>query len=125
MDNYILLADDDDDDINFFKECFVEVCPNKLLLVAKNGREVLDLLATGILPYCIVIDLNMPLMNGQECLVEIRQQPVYDSSKVIILSTSNSDHDRKDCLAKGADEYFVKPGNFADLKSMIQEACNF
>ena len=123
-DKYILLAEDDEDDIEFFRDCFIEVCSQIKLLVARNGRKLMEFLSTGIVPYCIILDLNMPVMNGQDCLVEIRRQPILNNTKVVILSTSNSDYHRKDCLIKGADDYFVKPNNIDQLKRLVHHICN-
>ena len=120
----IILADDDEDDILFFQECFLEACPQKQLLVVKNGKELMDILGTGVQPASIFVDLNMPLMNGHECLVEIRSQAIFNSTKLMVLSTSNNEKDRKTCLAGGANNYFVKPNCMAQLRSIIKEVCS-
>jgi CheY-like chemotaxis protein len=119
----IILAEDDEDDVDFFEGALSECCDDFVLLVAKNGYELDQILQQNPSPYAIVLDLNMPLVSGKESLVKIRSQKGFDNIPVIILSTSNDLKDKQFCLSKGATDYLVKPGTFNGLKEMILKLC--
>ena len=74
--DYILitLADDDEDDRLFFTDAFDELKINTVVNTFKNGKELLDFLhhPESVLPNIIFLDLNMPILNGIECLKEIK-----------------------------------------------------
>jgi DNA-binding response OmpR family regulator len=120
----IILAEDDDDDVDFFKGALSECRDDFNLLVAKNGNELDHILKQHPSPYAIVLDLNMPLVSGKESLVKIRSQNAFDRIPVIILSTSNDIKDKQFCLLNGATDYLVKPGTYNGLKEMILKLCN-
>ena len=117
----ILVADDDEDDLELFKEAIAEVCPQLQLHEATDGLILMDKLKEIAPPDILFLDLNMPRMNGKECLVDIRQHTQFDATKIIILSTSSLKRDIEFCLANRADGYFVKPVTYEDLKLLIQE----
>jgi CheY-like chemotaxis protein len=68
----IVLADDDEDDRQFFEEALSDVHPNAVLTTAKDGEELIFILKNYHTPELIFLDLNMPRKNGIECLREIR-----------------------------------------------------
>ncbi len=116
----IFLADDDPDDREIFLEVISEVVPHVNATIAKNGKELMLLLnEKNVVPDIIFLDLNMPLMNGQECLVEIRNNDKLKNIPVIIYSTSWSREHIDDTFTKGANFYFPKPDSLTDLKTMI------
>ena len=120
----IILAEDDNDDVEFFEGALSECCHDCVLLVAKDGFELEKILLQNPSPFAIVLDLNMPLVSGKESLVKIRSQKVFDNIPVIILSTSNDLKDKQYCLDHGATVYLVKPGSYNGLKSVIQKLCD-
>lgn len=67
---HVLIADDDADDILLFESALMEACPELTLSKAENGIRLLDLLKNTALPDAIILDLNMPVMGGKECLVK-------------------------------------------------------
>ena len=70
----ILYIDDDIEDIEIFQDALLDVDPSIQLLTARNGRDALALLGTAdLLPNYIVLDINMPGMDGRSCLQEIRR----------------------------------------------------
>lgn len=117
---HIVLADDDEEDRDIFIEVINEVAPQVTVSTARNGRELMDML-TGMdtAPDIIFLDLNMPLKNGQECLVDIRSNAKFKTVPVIIYSTSRSREHIDDTFLKGANFYFPKPDSFGDLKTMV------
>ena len=73
----IFLVEDDKDDQDFFTEALNEIANTKLFAIASNGIEaLLRLKHSIILPDIIFMDINMPVMNGIECLVELTQNPL-------------------------------------------------
>src|SRR6266487_683666 len=90
-----LLADDDADDQQLFKEALNEIDKSIRCLTASSGEEALNKLKTDLkqLPDYIFLDLNMPRMNGLECLVEIKKTNTLKHIPVIIYSTSSAEKD--------------------------------
>src|SRR5687768_14961993 len=99
-----LLVDDDPDDTLLFKEVLHEVNSSVGFASAANGKAALSLLRSGTipLPQIIFLDLNMPLMNGKECLMEIKQDPELMHIPVIIYTTSSQSRDIEETMMGGA-----------------------
>ncbi len=76
---------------------------------ARNGREGLQALAVASLPELILLDWNMPEMNGFEMLHELRAEPHYSGIKVMMVTTETEMGEMSRALAAGADEYVMKP----------------
>ncbi|MCR6642974.1 MAG: response regulator [Sporocytophaga sp.] len=82
---------------------------------AYNGIEALDLLKGNNkipIPDIIVLDLNMPKMNGGEFLTELRKDNTFNNVKIFIMTTSNDDRDRSRGSEFGVTGYIIKPLNF-------------
>ncbi|MFG4003833.1 response regulator [Flavobacterium aquidurense] len=124
--NYnLLLADDDEDDCDFFKEALDELSFPAVLVTVNDGVQLMDFLASitaGDLPDILFLDLNMPRKNGHECLTEIREKEALKDLPVIIFSTSLDNEIVDKMYAKGATYYIRKPGEFAQLKKVIENA---
>ena len=121
--NMILLADDDEDDQEFLTLAFRKANANHQFCVANNGQEVLDILSTlpdGQLPCLIVLDLNMPVLDGSQTLEALEARPEYRRIPKVIFTTSASALDRERCLAKGATDYLVKPSNMSEFVKKVQ-----
>ncbi len=115
----ILYADDDADDQELLKEAFLQLETSARVHIVSSGKETLDFLKTthrNELPCLIVLDYNMPDLNGAEVLNKICGDTRYDKIPKIIWSTSNSDYYKQLCKEIGADYYFTKPQNFLDIK---------
>jgi len=121
---HIILADDDEEDVEMFQTALDETCPRNEVTVAADGDKLLNLLEKLPVPDAIVIDLNMPCKSGKQCLQVIRSQKQYDRTPVIILSTSKLEADMQYCLSKGATQYFVKPKNFIGFKTLARNICS-
>ncbi|MES2649256.1 MAG: response regulator [Bacteroidota bacterium] len=117
----ILIADDDPDDLGLFKSALMEIAPHSTLLTAGDGVQLMQLLHSAEKPGLVVLDLNMPLKSGKECLYEIKQDPAYAKVPVVILTTSKRQADVEECLLKGVARYYVKPYSFNELKFIIKE----
>ena len=117
----ILLADDDRDDIEMFCEALEMVNENIICHCAQNGDQAWRMLNdNNEKPQLIFLDINMPIMNGWECLKLIKKDENYQDIPVIIISTSSHKNDMETASKLGALGYFVKPNDFNDLKSMLK-----
>lgn len=119
----IIIADDDDDDRDLFKEAIDEMGAEALVSTACDGEELMKLLSKteGTPPDIIFLDLNMPRMNGHQCLAEIRKNSKMSSIPVVIYSTSSSREQIEATYKAGATLYISKPDSFNDLKKIIKK----
>lgn len=119
----ITLADDDEDDRLFFTDAFEELKINTIVNTVNNGRELLEFLnhPETVLPNIIFLDLNMPILNGIDCLKEIRRNDKFNDIAIAIYSTSSSDQDVENTFVLGANIYIKKPSNFNDLKKILSD----
>lgn len=91
----LLIVDDDDIDAIALERALRKLRLLNSVLRARDGREALELLRTGAVPapYIILLDLNMPRMNGLEFLQTLRTDPLLTHAVVFVLTTSKSDED--------------------------------
>ncbi len=92
--------------------------------MAEDGQALLNKLENSPLPDVILLDLNMPFINGKECLKVLRQNPQYNKVPILIYSTSNSKNDIDYCLQNGANYYIVKPSSYHAVKLVVKDICN-
>ena len=122
----ILIAEDDPDDQELLKEAFGEIDPAIQLLPFSTGKSFLKQLEhMNSAPAMIILDYNIPEINGAELLQHINGKPQYRSMVKIVWSTSNSPLYEKTCLALGADAYFVKPSSLAGLTALAKTLLSF
>lgn len=117
---HVFIADDDPEDIDFFKLALQEIAEDVKLTVAKNGLELLDFLKV-VIPDIIFLDINMPAMNGLDCLAKIRKQQSLDMVPVIIYSTSASKADIYKSYILGANRFIKKPVYFDAIKKQLAQ----
>lgn len=88
------------------------------LWIARDGLEALEVLRSPSFPLerCVVLlDLNMPRMDGHELLREVRADPHLSCVPIVVMTTSDDPRDVRDAYASGALGYFVKPVSFTEL----------
>ncbi len=117
----IWIADDDPDDRLIIKEAFEENhCNNpisffedgeKVLLKFKENSDIIDF----DFPSLLILDLNMPKVNGQELLTLLKKNEKTKHIPVIILTTSKSKSDKQKLIDIGADDYITKPYSFDSM----------
>lgn len=126
--NYnLLLADDDEDDCDFFKEALDELVISTALVTVNDGEQLMNFLlknSSDSLPDILFLDLNMPRKSGFECLNEIKRIEELKHLPVIIFSTSLNTDIVDLMYEKGAIHYIQKPGEFMQLKKVIENALN-
>ena len=118
----ILYVDDDIDDLFLISEAFEKFTDDFRVVHADNGVEGLKTLEKmhENLPCLVIIDINMPIMDGKEMLVKLRTHSQFKDLPVIMFSTSGSEKDKQ--FAKDNDAEFIsKPASYNELKSLVQQ----
>ncbi|MGS0527341.1 response regulator [Zobellia nedashkovskayae] len=119
----LYLADDDKEDGELFVEALDEINIDTKVTQFDNGVDLMDnLFSKTDLPDAIFLDLHMPLMNGFECLTDIRNFSRFDDIKVIVYSTSYLQREVNQLQGDGANQYIQKPSSFEDLKIMLHKS---
>lgn len=122
----ILLADDDEGDRFVFQEIFeeMEMESDTIVYLVNDGYQLMDFLKKekNPLPHIIFLDLNMPNMNGLECLKKIRKDDRYSDISIAIYSTSSSEKDIEETFLHGANIYITKPADYSDLKKVLAKS---
>lgn len=114
----VLLIDDDEDDLEMLEQALKIIDGNHKIIEAKDGVEGLkklqELKNKSTLPCLIVLDINMPRMDGKQTFVSIKADKMLSKIPVVIFSTSTSLLDRT-FFERHHTAYFVKPVNFTAL----------
>ncbi len=108
----VYLVDDDPDDREMVQEALVQFSYKGPVLAFCDGKMLMDQLNSdehSDKPNVIVLDLNMPRLDGFEALAQIRMHPIYKTVPVIILTASSSRADELKCFDLGCDFYLAKP----------------
>ena len=124
----ILAVDDDLEDLELIEEAISSLQPAVKFTKLVDGSAVLpylDKVADDELPCLIILDYNMPEMNGAQVIFQLCRQPRYERIPKVILSTSNAPAHIHECMNNGATKYFVKPDNMKDLRSLSREMLSF
>jgi CheY-like chemotaxis protein len=123
--NRILLIDDDEDDREIFLTALERIETNVECQAFGNAREVLDKLQEKqLITDLIFLDLNMPLMTGQQFLIEIKKIPRLKEIPIIIFSTTSHRETIKLMKDLGAMEFITKPEDFTDLVKTLKSTLN-
>ena len=112
----VLNVDDDQEDREFFCAALREIDPSITCLVAGSGMEALSLLQSRKpLPDYIFLDINMPMMDGKQCLRALKSIPEFASIPVIMYSTSTDTREIRECYDLGAEDFLIKPHSYEKL----------
>ncbi len=118
----ILLVEDDEVDVMNVKRAFQKAHITNPLFVAGNGLEALEMLRGSEMPKqrrLVLLDLNMPRMNGIEFLHELRKDPALSATAVVVLTTSTIDRDKFEAYNLNIAGYLVKPVTFSDFVELM------
>jgi len=119
----ILYAEDDTDDLFMVQQAFAQCKESVEIIHAADGAEAVEKLkflhSIEKLPCLVLLDINMPGMDGREALVQIKGSPLLKNIRVFLFSTSSSDVD-KAFAAKWNAEFITKPLVFSELEEIAQ-----
>ncbi len=125
----LLMAEDDDDDFFLASEALKEARVLNQLIRVKNGEELLHYLrgkgAYGDrskfpMPGLILLDLNMPKIDGREALSQIKSDEQLKSTPIVILTTSKSEEDIVESYSLGSNSYIRKPVTFDNFVEVMK-----
>lgn len=124
----VLLVDDDPDDQYLTQRALKATGFNIEIGMVENGKELMDFLRLNsskpeLLPDLILLDLNMPEMDGIATLRALRQIKVPKRIYTVVFTTSSSTLDINESYDQGADFFLTKPGNFNELTNSLRELC--
>jgi CheY-like chemotaxis protein len=118
----ILLVDDDAVDVKTVRKAFEKGRVTNPLFVANDGLEALAMLREERVPKgrrLILLDLNMPRLNGIEFLRELRKDPALKAIPVVVLTTSNAENDRVEAYDLNVAGYLLKPVTFMSFVELM------
>ncbi len=125
---HILVAEDDPTDAYFFERAFRRTGIPVTLHFVRDGQEVLDYLQgqgqfadrrRHPLPQLLLLDLNMPRLDGFDVLTWVRQQPGLNNVLIVMFSSSDEPRDINRAYGLGANSYLVKPHSMAELTALV------
>jgi CheY-like chemotaxis protein len=119
----VLCVDDDADDREMVSNTIFEIDPSFKVVHAENGIEAIEYLSKAKvaddLPCLIILDINMPKMDGKETLAEIKKDWQLNDLPVVIFSTSSNPIDKLYCADYGVD-LITKPSNLLGMRHEIK-----
>jgi DNA-binding response OmpR family regulator len=123
----ILLVEDDEVDVMNVKRAFSKNNIKNDLFVAGNGVEALEMLRNTIvpLPRIIILDINLPKMNGIEFLTELREDENLKNISVFVMTTSNEDSDKINAYNLNVAGYILKPLSFEKFIASVATLKDF
>jgi two-component system response regulator len=122
----LLLIEDNSGDILLTKEAFEEIEFSENLSVVTDGEMAVDYLykqgryQNATTPDLIILDLNIPRIDGRELLAKIKTDPGLKKIPVLVLSTSKSERDIKQCYELQANCYLIKPVDFEEFLEIVR-----
>jgi CheY-like chemotaxis protein len=117
----ILLIDDDEDDQELFLEAIDDLAESVVIKVLDNAKTALQVLESKqLMADLIFLDLNMPIMDGQDFLRAIKKNETLKEIPVIVLSTTSNPVTIKYAMELGAKDFITKPSKFSDLKKILK-----
>lgn len=125
----IFVVDDDKEDQLIMAEYFNNIGISDRVKFFDNGEMTINFLETNnddsSLPGLIVLDLNMPVLNGTQTLLYLKRDTRYKHIPVIIFSTSENENERRKCLSYGAVDYLVKPMNYEEGEAIVKRFASY
>ncbi len=123
----IFVVDDDPDDQELVTEALGMIEIRSVQEYFLDGQELMDRLVAekAILPDLILLDLNMPRVDGRTALSRIKSNDKLRHLPIVILTTSRSEDDVRSCYRLGANSFITKPARFEELVSVMEKVCEY
>lgn len=115
----LYIVDDDPDDIFLLQHAVSESKLDINVHCAGNGHELLNILDKNVQRGLLLVDMNMPVMNGMETLQAIYADPDFRHFRSILISTSDKENMKKIALDSGAMKFICKPSHFDEYLQLI------
>lgn len=123
MKRHILWADDDLDDLMLMRQVMQDLGDDYNITEVNNGQQAIAYLdkakRTNKLPCLVILDMNMPVLNGKETLAQMKKDEALKELPVVFFTTSNSHLDRMYCKRHGV-EMITKPPQYSSLKAAVK-----
>lgn len=121
----ILLVDDDAEDVMIFRSAVKDIDENWQVMHIDDGEKFLQFIDNAtILPDFILLDINMPRVNGLTCLKHINKNNRFTNTSIYMLSTSTNDRDISEAYKNGAHLYIRKPHSYTELVRILHTCVN-
>jgi two-component system response regulator len=129
-DTYVLLVEDNPDDVALTELAFKKANVIEKLVVASNGQKALDFLFSqdgfrgrdiSQKPSLILLDLKLPLVSGLDVLKEVKANEDTNEITVVVLTSSAEDKDRSESYRLGANDYISKPTGFNEFIEIVKQ----
>lgn len=118
----VWIVDDDPDDQYFLGTAFAGIHPTPTLVYLSNGEDLLQRIETAEdLPRLILLDINMPIVDGMTALETIRSQISPEQLPIVMLTTSDWPTHRQQAMALGANEFITKPVTQQEVNTIVQQ----
>jgi CheY-like chemotaxis protein len=125
MQKMILIVDDDPDDVQFFCNALYESNKPYYCISVTNAEEALLFIENTLInPEFIFLDLNMPRVDGKECLIKLKSNPQSKNIPVIVYSTTSHKKEIEELYKLGAAKFITKPDNMKVLINAISDILN-
>jgi CheY-like chemotaxis protein len=129
----IWMVDDDREDCSLVQEALREIGLEHSLQCVRDGEELFDRLlrqvecspSQSLMPHLVLLDLNMPRMDGRETMRAIRCHPLFRRIPVVMLTTSAAEDDVAAAYALGANSYLKKPATFQKLVDLLRHVTTY
>jgi CheY-like chemotaxis protein len=126
---FILYADDDIDDQDMMRELLQQIAPDVQLVSKDNGENLLrfvdELPDDANLPALVILDLNMPGLDGIETLTRLKEIERYKHVPALIFTTAVNDIDKQRAFSSGATAFVNKPSSYKDLQVIIASFASY
>jgi CheY-like chemotaxis protein len=130
---YILLADDNENDLELETRALAQYRLANEIVIVRDGAEALDFLfrrgafsnRNPAAPLVVLLDINMPKINGLEVLEKIKSDPQLQQIPVVMLTSSRQGPDVERCYALGANAYVLKPVDFTQFADAVKTIGKF
>jgi len=123
----ILLVEDDKIDALTVQRALKQIGEENVLIVAKDGETAISVLENHdtTKPFLILLDLNMPKMNGVEFLLKLKSNKEFKTVPVVVVTTSSDERDIKKSYDAGAAGYFIKPVDYNDFVVILDRIVSY
>ncbi len=124
----VLCVDDDVEDRELVGSTITEIDPSVIVVHAENGTEAIEYLSKAKveddLPCLVILDINMPKMDGKQTLAQIKKDEQLNELPIVIFSTSSNPVDKLYCADYGV-ELVTKPDNLSGMRNEIKELLQY